>query len=87
MASPVSFKDIIAKTYVNQKFNHTFHSYGVEDLINESINKAKNAIGSSCNTSLRKNCYNDVIKITRKKADKINEEIEKKLKTILMKFK
>ena len=80
MVTPVSFKDIIAKKNVNTKLNITFPSYGVEDLINASINKAKNAIGSSCNTSLRKNCYNDIIKITSEKADKINEEIEKKIK-------
>ena len=57
METPVSFRAILAKT---MKVSHAnivnieIPPFGVKDLINISIKKAKNAIGSSCNTALRK---------------------------------
>ena len=77
MEIQVSFKDIIAKKVKIMK--HDIPPQGVEELIDLSIKKAKNAIGSSCNTALRRNCCNDLTKFVYEKGDKINEEIEKKI--------
>lgn len=54
MEVQVSFKDIIAKKALLRKIEIPVGA--VEELISLSIKKAKNAIGSSCNTALRKNC-------------------------------
>ena len=59
--------------------NVEVHPKGVDKLISLSIEKAKNAIGSSCNTALRKNCNNDIIKIIYEKADLLDEQIEQKI--------
>ena len=80
METPVSFREIIAKKTIISYVNIEVPPFGVEKLIDLSIKKAKNAIGSSCNTALRKNCYNDVKKIIYEKADLINEQVEKKIK-------
>lgn len=77
MEIQVSFKDIIAKSAKIRKIE--IPPEGVEDLINLSIKKAKNAIGSSCNTALRKNCCNDIKQLVYEKSDRINEVIEKKI--------
>ena len=79
METPVSFREVIAKKTIISYVNIEVPPFGVEKLIELSIKKAKNAIGSSCNTALRKNCYNDVQKIIYKKADLINEKIEKQI--------
>ena len=79
METPVSFRAILAKTMKVSHVNIEIPPFGVKDLINISIKKAKNAIGSSCNTALRKNCYNDIQRIIYEKADVINEHVEKQI--------
>ena len=73
----VSFHKVIAKELPIMQFK--IPPMGVEDLIKTSIEKAKNAIGSSCNTALRKNCSNSINILINEKGDKINEEIKKKI--------
>ena len=79
MKTPISFKAILAKMMKVSEVNIEIPPFGVEDLINLSIKKAKNAIGSSCNTSLRKNCYNDIQRIIYEKADVIDEHVGKQI--------
>ena len=74
---PFSFMEVIAKKVKLRKYE--LPPEGVEELISLSINKAKNAIGSSCNTALRKNCYNDITKMVDDKSDLINKAIEQKI--------
>ena len=79
MKTPISFKAILAKMMKVSEINIEIPPFGVEDLINLSIKKAKNAIGSSCNTALRKNCYNDIQRIIYEKADVIDEHVGKQI--------
>ena len=70
------FIDILAKDITGK---NTIKAYGVDELIKISIEKAKNAISSSCNTALRANCRNNVTNIILAKGENISHSIANKI--------
>jgi len=77
MGIKANFHEIVAKELKGKRSQ--CNAFGVEELVKISIEKAKNAIGSSCNTALRENCSNNITSIIVSKAEKINEIIKAKI--------
>ena len=77
MKIQVLFQDIIAQEIKGKR--NKFEPYGIDELIEKSINKAKNAINSSCNTALRTNCINTITSLIFDKSDNIQNAIEEKI--------
>ena len=81
----VLFQDIIAKEIVYKRGK--IEPYGLDELISKSINKAKNAINSSCNTALRTNCINTIKSFIFDTSDNIQKVIEEKIKNKIIEVK
>ena len=84
MRIQVFFQDIVAKE-IKGKRNIT-PSFGLDELIKLSIEKAKNAIDSSCNQALRMNCnliIKDFIKLKSENIQNtLNEKVNKDISEI-----
>ena len=76
MGIKASFIDILAKDITGR---NSIKSYGVDQLVKVSIEKAKNAISSSCNTALRANCKNNITSLIVTKGENINNSIISKI--------
>lgn len=85
MEIQVLFHEILAKEIKNKKY--TIPPFGVDELITKSIDKAKNAINSSCNTALRANCISTITNLIYDKANNIQKAIEEKIENKIKEVK
>ena len=80
----VSFQDVLAKKVKTKK--HTIETFGIDELLKISIEKAKNAIDSSCNQALRTNCHINISYFFEERSKKIQDTISKSIENNIAKI-
>ena len=80
----VSFQDVLAKKVKTKK--HTIETFGIDELLKISIEKAKNAIDSSCNQALRTNCHINISYFFEERPKKIQDTISKSIENNIEKI-
>ena len=80
----VFFQDVLAKEVKTKKY--TIQAFGIDDLLNLSIEKAKNAIDSSCNQALRSNCNISVTTLIEGKSKNIQKRVANNIENEISKI-